>query len=414
MKAKSVLTTFWIGVSASLLFLALFELMGGWEGDFWPLEIIYSMHLTLALLGAAVAVFVHNRPVDLIRTELDAEVVAGSVEQHLQRIGYAVGSTDQRINVLLDRSRNARIEVKETESGSELDVFPSLTRDGLGSIFSYIVILPFCGTVAMWMSFTSLRKTEEFSRNVLRPTLLYVEGREKAKGSELPQIGTVITASLRKANHLATEAFRGLYASYSDWKWLIPLAGFFSYFALVFGLILTRDWNAAWPDYYTYFLEFMLAAIVVIVILLMIWLRLRYRQESEEVNLRIGRLQAAIYREEGAVKTVDGDESAMETLLNVCPDLPRWTKYRTRNFSMRNPGISTIIGWAFFMLVITWGGLASISLGQPIALVILIALVSLYVVTKWRNVRSDKRSLEEWRSRIGTLKDEIEKKLQEL
>jgi multisubunit Na+/H+ antiporter MnhB subunit len=66
------------------------------------------------------------------------------------------------------------------------------------------------------------------------------------------------------------------------------------------------------------------------------------------------------------------------------------------------------------VLVITWGGLASISLGLPIGLIILTALVLLYVVTKWKNVRADRRSLEQWRSRIGTLKDEIEKKLQEL
>jgi hypothetical protein len=280
------------------------------------------LHLTLALLAAVGAVLVHYRSVDSLTTDMKAEVVASSIEEHLQRIGYTVGSTDQRIDVMLDRNRNASIEVTETAGGSRLKVFPGLTRDGLGSLFSYIVILPFCGAVALWMSYRSLRLTAAFSENVLRPSLSYLEGVEKARGPEQTGIDSVITASLRKANRLATEAFMALHAGYSDWKRLIPLAGFFSYLALASALVLTGDINAPWPDYYPYLFGAMLVAIVIIVVLLLVWLRSRYRSESEEVNRRIGGLQAAIGREEGFVRPMDGDESALETLLNVCPELP--------------------------------------------------------------------------------------------
>jgi hypothetical protein len=88
------------------------------------------------LLAAVGAVLVHYRSIDSLATEMKAEVVASSIEEHLLRIGYTVGSTDRRIEVMLDRNRNARIEVKETASGSELKVFPGLTRDGLGAICS--------------------------------------------------------------------------------------------------------------------------------------------------------------------------------------------------------------------------------------------------------------------------------------
>ncbi len=111
---------------------------------------------------------------------------------------------------------------------------------------------------------------------------------------------------------------------------------------------------------------------------------------------------------------MDGDESALETLLNVCPELPRWTRYRTRNFTFRNPGIGSVIEWVMVALIISWAGFASFGLGRSIVLVIFGLLMLLYAHTKWKNIVSDRRSLEQWRSRIGTLKDEIENKLQEL
>ena len=128
----------------------------------------------------------------------------------------------------------------------------------------------------------------------------------------------------------------------------------------------------------------------------------------------MGVLLAAISREEGIIKTPDGDEAALETLLNVCPDLPRWTKYRRRNFYLRNPGMASVIDWTLFVFVMTGGAFTFFSFGLPSVIIFLGVLSTLYIVTKWRNVRSDQRSLDQWRSRIGTLKEEIEKKLQEL
>ncbi|HEY3420084.1 MAG TPA: hypothetical protein VGK23_05985 [Methanomassiliicoccales archaeon] len=415
MKSKNVK----IFLMALLLELALFLVSFRLLEDgivFWYFSAGLALHISLTITAAITAILIYNRRSDRIGTELDPDDVAGLIQEHLGGIGYSVGWTDQKVTVLLDHDRNVRIEVRETEKGSELLAYPALTTDGLGSMVSYGIILPFCGLVAIWMSIRSIGKTEQFSSNVLRPTLMYLEAREKAKpkGSERQEVGSVITTTLKKANHLATEAFLALNASYADSKWTFPLVGFIAYAALFFTLALARDINAPWPSYYSFFLEFMLVAFVAIVVLSLIWLRLRFRQESNEVNKRIGELQAAISREEGTVMVADGDEAALETLLNVCPDLPRWTKYRSRNFYLRNPGTATVLGWSMFLLFMVWSAFSSAGFGLPAAIIFIIALASLYLITKWRNIRSDRRTLEQWRSRIGTLREDIEKKLQEL
>jgi hypothetical protein len=415
MRQKGIMVLLWLTIVETCLFAILFTAMD--DGTpFWYFPAGYSLYISLAIMSIAGAFYVFNRRTERIETGLDADDAVRLLTEHLGWLGYSVRSTDQRVLVLLDPSRNARIEVIETERGSDLLVYPSLTKDGLGSMVSYSLILPFCGTVGLWMSYRSARMTEEFGQTVLRPTVIYLEAKEKSKpkGSERQEVASVISATLKKANRLATEAFMGLSSGYSDAKWSIPLVGFIAYAALAFTLILTRDLNAPWPAIYTYFLEFMLAAMTAIVILSLIWLRLRYRQESQEVNGRIGELQAAISREEGTVAMADGAESPLETLLNVCPDLPRWTRYRSRSFNFRNPGMATVLGWSLFVMCYVWFGLSAAGLGLPAAAIFLSVLVSLYAGTRWRNLRADRRSLEQWKERIGTLRGEIENRLQEL
>ncbi len=414
MKAISALMVLFIealGVlSASILFLAL-EGLGS-----WLVAAGYALHLGLAVSATSGGLIVHNMLVDRIVSELNAEDMLTSIEEHLKAIGYVVGSTDQRVNVLLDQNRNAGITVLPKIDGCELRVHPSLTPTGLGSMISYSVILPFCGIVALIMSYRSARKTADFSARVLRPTISYLEERERGKGkeSERQVMKNVITKALKKADRLATEAFMALKASYIDSKWYLALAGFLSYASIFFFLIWSRNWYDAWPEHYTIFMGFMLASIIILVALAIIWLRMRYRRESDAVNMRIGELQAAIFREEGTLPTKDGDEAALETLLNVCPDIPSWTKYRTRNFYMRNPNIASTLAWAMFFLFIIWSSLSSSNLAIPIGAIFAGTVVLLYVATRMRNNRSDQRSLEEWRSRIGTLKAELETKLREL
>lgn len=415
MKAISVLIVLLIGalgvLSATILFILA---LGGM--DLWFIAAGYALHFGLAVSGISGGLIVHNMRIDRITSGLNADDVLASVEEHLKSIGYAVGSTDQRVSVLLDHNRNAAITVQPRIDGCELRVHPSLTPNGLGSMISYTVILPFCGIAALIMSYRSARKTADFSARVLRPTISYLEERERGKGkeSERQVMKTVITKALKKADRLATEAFMALRASYVDSKWYVALAGFLTIASIFFFLIWTRNWYEAWPEHYTIFMLFMLGSIVIIVALAIIWLRMRYRRDSEAVNKRIGELQAAICREEGTLPTKDGDEAALETLLNVCPDIPRWTRYRTRNFYMRNPNIASTLAWAMFFLFIIWSSLSSSNLAVPIGAIFAGSMVLLYVATRMKNLRSDRRSLEEWRSRIGKLKAELETKLQEL
>jgi hypothetical protein len=76
--------------------------------------------------------------------------------------------------------------------------------------------------------------------------------------------------------------------------------------------------------------------------------------------------------------------------------------------------MASVIGWVIVALIISWAGFASFGLGRSIVLIMFGLLMVLYAHTKWKNIVSDRRSLEQWRSRIGTLKEEIENKLQEL
>jgi hypothetical protein len=150
------------------------------------------------------------------------------------------------------------------------------------------------------------------------------------------------------------------------------------------------------------------------IFVLVMWNKKRYLIQSNELNERIGYLEAAIAREAGTAPTVDGAESGLETLLNICPEMPKWTRYRTRNFAYRNPTMSIVIGWTIYVITIFSGALFFIGLGFPFLVILVGTSVILYLTTKYRNIQSDRRKLRQWRSKLETMKTDMESKLQGL
>jgi hypothetical protein len=389
-------------------------IMASNAGDFWIMPVIYALIIGISLSSATGVVLAHNLKVDQMRTVMRADDAMRSVGQHLAKIGYLVAVDDRDLKVTVDQNRTVRILVRPSSMGSEVSVYPGLTRVGIESMFSFTAILPFCGIIALVMTLRSYRKSLDLSHNVLRPTLSYLETQEhRDEGTEHADPGSVVVETLQQADRLAVDAFVARYASYEDSTWLIVLLGIIAY-ALMF--VFTVSWHLVGDNYSDYSVVFLVTfpLTVASIFVLVMWNKKRYLIQSNELNERIGYLEAAIAREAGTAPTVDGAESGLETLLNICPEMPKWTRYRTRNFAYRNPTMSIVIGWTIYVITIFSGALFFIGLGFPFLVILVGTSVILYLTTKYRNIQSDRRKLRQWRSKLETMKTDMESKLQGL
>jgi hypothetical protein len=412
MNQRSLLICMVIAAAGIIPAALIFSTFAVGAGSFWIIAAIYALIIGVGLSGATGVVMVQNLRVDLISSAMDADNAVKKIGQHLTGIGYSVLIDDRDMKVTVDRNRTTRILIRPSAHGSQISVYPGLTRNGIESMFSYCAILPFCGIIALVMSYRSNRKALNLSNDLLRPTISYLEGKEQG-GAEPPDPRVMVIETLLQANRLAVEAFMARYSSYEDMNWLIVLMGIIGY-ALIFmsTVILGRDGNLQ-GDLRVFLLVILLLTLATIIVLLK-WNKKCYRIQSEELNEKIGYLEKAIARETGTASMSDGYESGLETLLNVCPEMPKWTRYRTRNFAYRNPSISIVIGWTLFVIVLYAGSLVSIGMGIPFLLILVGSLLTLYLVTKYSNFRSDRRKLLRWRSKIETMKADMESKLQGL
>lgn len=409
MRAKSSLIVISIVILAVVSSVVLYAILEGWY-HFWLISILTSIAIATMVCGVAGCFLIYALSVDTLRSPMRSDTAFMRIRNHLRGIGYRVDDqTEGKLVVQLDQNRTARIRFRPTDNGSEFRVYPGLTTGGLTLTFFLCIFLPFCGIGALIMAYGAIDRSTKFSSAVVRPISEFQKNQGDEKDLEVradPRLVTINT--LQIADRLASEALSAIESSYQDSSWLTVALGMLAYtvFFMAFGF------NTPGLDgSLRAFVLFLTLVLLITVLGLMIWrFKKSFLTRSTSLRLRIMEIQAALNREQGITPSSEGDESGLEMIMKIWPELPVWTEYR-RNFYQRNPAASLLIaGMILFAWQLGYYG----TLGGSIALALISSSSLLYVWTKIGNSRSDQKMIKEWNSKIKDLDDQIGSKLGEL